>query len=77
MADHLAYCRFSFRDPKTRPLPLWLEQWVRPTLPDAIRIELAPMAPDAGRLQPVSLTVPIRITRLPLTNYLEELPLDR
>jgi len=73
MADHLAYCRFSFRDPRARPLPLWVEQWVRPVLPDAIRIDLAPIAPDAGRLQPVTLTIPIRITRLPLTNYLEEL----
>lgn len=77
MADHLAYCRFSFRDPTTRPQPMWLEQWVKPTLPDAIRIELAPIAPDAGRLQPVTLTVPVHITRLPLANYLEELPLNR
>jgi len=73
MADHLAYCRFSFRDPKTRPLPLWLAQWVKPTLPDAIRIELAPIAPDAGRLQPVALTIPIRVNRVPLANYLEEM----
>jgi hypothetical protein len=77
MADHLAYCRFSFRDPSVRPQPLWVPQWVKPKLPDAIRIDLAPIAPDAGRLQPVTLTIPVRITRLPLANYLEELPLSR
>jgi general secretion pathway protein J len=74
MSDRLAYCRFSFHDGRVRPQPLWLDHWIKSTLPDAIRVDMAPLAPDAGRLQPVTLTIPVRITRLPLVNYLEELP---
>jgi prepilin-type N-terminal cleavage/methylation domain-containing protein len=67
VADKLAYCRFSFRDPRTlgQP-PVWVPRWVKTVLPSAIRIEMAPLAPDLGRLQPVTLTIPIHVTRLPL-----------
>ena len=40
---------------------------------DAIRVDMAPLAPDPARLQPVTLTIPIRLTRLPLENYQEQL----
>jgi type II secretory pathway component PulJ len=73
LSDKLAYCRFSFRNALARPQPVWVDHWILPTLPDAVRIDLAPIAPDAGRLQPVTLTVPIRVTRLPLANYQDEL----
>lgn len=67
LADKLAYCRFSFRDPRTPPAPpIWVQRWVKQVLPDAIRIEMAPLAPDLGRLQPVTLTIPVHVTRLPL-----------
>jgi general secretion pathway protein J len=67
LIDKLAYCRFSFRDPRTLgQTPVWLQRWVKPVLPDAIRIEMAPLAPDLGRLQPVTLTIPVHVTRLPL-----------
>jgi hypothetical protein len=67
LADKLAYCRFSFRDPRQPgQTPVWVPRWVKPVLPNAIRIELAPLAPDLGRLQPVTLTIPIHVTRLPL-----------
>ncbi|MGB6944018.1 MAG: prepilin-type N-terminal cleavage/methylation domain-containing protein, partial [Bryobacteraceae bacterium] len=67
LADKLAYCRFTFRDPETPPHPpVWVERWVKPVLPSAIRIEMAPLAPDQGRLQPVTLTIPVHVTRLPL-----------
>jgi len=72
LSDRLAYCHFSFRQSRARQ-PVWLEHWVTPLYPDAIRIEMAPLAPDPGRLQPVTLTIPIRLTRLPLVNYQEEL----
>ena len=67
LADKLAYCRFSFRDsaPLTGP-PIWVPRWVKNVLPNAIRIEMAPLAPDLGRLQPVTLTIPVHVTRLPL-----------
>jgi type II secretory pathway pseudopilin PulG len=74
LSDHLAYCHFTYRDSRTRKEPFWLEHWINPQwLPDAVRIDLAPLEPEAGHLQPVTLTVPIRITRLPLANYQEEL----
>jgi len=67
LADKLAYCRFSFRDIRTPPLPpVWVQRWVKPLLPNAIRIEMAPLAPDLGRLEPVTLTIPIHVTRVPL-----------
>jgi hypothetical protein len=73
LSDRLAYCHFSFRDSRTRRQPIWVDHWVKEFYPDAIRVELAPLAPDAGKLQPVALTIPIRITRLPFVNYQEEL----
>jgi prepilin-type N-terminal cleavage/methylation domain-containing protein len=67
LADKLAYCRFSFRDLGTPPAPpIWVQRWVKPILPNAIRIEMAPLGPDQGRLVPVTLTIPVHVTRLPL-----------
>ncbi len=67
LADKLAYCRFTFRDPRAPgQTPVWVPRWVKPVLPSAIRIEMAPLTPDLGRLQPVTLTIPVHVTRLPL-----------
>jgi len=67
LSDKLAYCRFSFRDPREPgQTPIWVQRWIKPVLPTAIRIEMAPLAPDLGRLQPVTLTIPVHVTRLPL-----------
>ena len=70
VADKLAVCRFSFRDPlpPERP-PRWVLRWTKPYLPDAIRIEMAPLEPDSASLQPLPLTIPLRVTRLPLGQY--------
>ena len=73
LSDRLAYCRFSYRQTRPKPPPIWVEHWVTPLFPDAIRIEMAPLTPDPARVQPVTLTIPIRLTRLPLANYQEEL----
>jgi prepilin-type N-terminal cleavage/methylation domain-containing protein len=57
LIDKLAYCRFSFLDPLTLgQIPIWVQRWVK----------MAPLAPDLGRLQPVTLTIPVHVTRLPL-----------
>ena len=70
LADKLAYCRFSYRDLLPPPeLERWLLHWVKPVLPSAVRVEMAPLVPDSSRLVPVSLTIPIRVTRLPLEPY--------
>lgn len=71
LADKLMYCRFSFREkvPGT-PDVRWVAKWTQPQfLPEAIRIEMAPLAPDPGQLQPVSLTLPVHVTRHPLEPY--------
>jgi prepilin-type N-terminal cleavage/methylation domain-containing protein len=70
LADKLAACRFSFRDPLPieRP-PQWVVRWTKRYLPDAIRVEMDPLAPDPSRLQPLTLTMPIHVTRLPLEPY--------
>lgn len=70
LADKLAFCTFSFRDTAPPPdLFKWIVRWVKPVLPSAIRIDMAPLHPDAGQLVPVTLTVPVRVNRRPLENY--------
>ncbi|HLK20736.1 MAG TPA: prepilin-type N-terminal cleavage/methylation domain-containing protein [Bryobacteraceae bacterium] len=71
LADKLAYCRFSFRELRPPPesarwVPIWTQQRL---LPNAIRIEMAPLKPNAAKLEPVTLTMPIHVTRLPLEDY--------
>jgi len=71
LADKLAYCRFSFRELRLPPapprwIPLWTEQRY---LPNAIRVEMAPLNPNPGALEPVTLTLPVHVTRLPLEDY--------
>jgi prepilin-type N-terminal cleavage/methylation domain-containing protein len=71
LADKLAYCRFSFRE--LLPMPQdarWVAAWTKQQfLPNAIRIEMAPIAPNAARLEPVTLTMPVHVTRLPMEEY--------
>jgi Prokaryotic N-terminal methylation motif len=75
LADKLAYCRFSFRDPRMKDqTPVWVTRWVKDVLPNAIRIEMAPLIPDRGRLQPVTLTIPVHVTRLPMEPYFNAWP---
>jgi prepilin-type N-terminal cleavage/methylation domain-containing protein len=70
LADKLAYCRFSFRELLPPPqVDRWVLRWVKPILPSAVRVEMAPLIPDSSRLEPVTLTIPVRVTRLPLVPY--------
>jgi len=69
LADKLAYCRFSYREYTPPKDPRWLLRWTRPVLPTAIRVEMAPLVPDASRLQPITLTLPVRVNRFPLERY--------
>jgi hypothetical protein len=71
LADKLSFCRLSYRQVEpSSPEAKWLNHWVEPSLlPDTIRIEMAPLAPDAGRLQPITLTIPGHVTRQPLLQY--------
>ena len=66
LADRLASCRFFYRE--MQPFPLgerWVERWILPRWPSAVRIEMAPLATEAVRIPPMSMTAPIRITAEP------------
>src|SRR5207249_1944421 len=57
LADKLAYCRFTYRflaqqaNPLAGPAAMWVPHWSKPYLPNAIRIEMAPLEPDSARVQ--------------------------
>lgn len=71
LADKLSYCRFDFRElvPGTHDMA-WVPKWTQPQLlPDAIRINMAPLEASAGSLEPVTLTLPVHVTRHPLEPY--------
>lgn len=70
LADRLAFCRFAFRE--TLPPPQrerWVTRWIAPVWPSAVRVEMAPLERDASRIQPATITAPIRVNRDPRTNY--------
>ena len=70
LADQLAFCRFSYLDdmPDGRPR-MWAPLFAGANWPKAVRVEMAPLVPDPARLQPISLTAPIRIHRGPEITY--------
>ncbi|HZT40062.1 MAG TPA: prepilin-type N-terminal cleavage/methylation domain-containing protein [Bryobacteraceae bacterium] len=71
LADRLAYCRFIYRQAPRPPVPeQWRQTWGDGEyLPSAIRVEMAPLEPDPSRLQVMSVTAPVRITRWLMGSY--------
>ena len=71
LADKLAFCRFTYLDqPEDLNLALaWFPRFAGPTWPRAVRIEMAPLNPDAGGLQPISVVAPIHVFRHPEIPY--------
>jgi len=70
LGDRLASCRFSYR--QTLPAPAgerWVERWIFPAWPDAIRVDMAPLEPERARIQPLSLIAPIRVSAEPGAGY--------
>jgi prepilin-type N-terminal cleavage/methylation domain-containing protein len=65
LADRLEYCRFVYHEmiPESPAAANWIPLWNRPNLPSAVRIEMAPLIIEAGRLPVLGVTVPIHITR--------------
>jgi prepilin-type N-terminal cleavage/methylation domain-containing protein len=65
-ASHLAYCRFSYfqMNPDTQFRGgSWIGEWAAPTMPSAVRIEMAPAVPDPNRLPIVAITAPLYVNR--------------
>jgi len=73
LADHLAFCRFVYREALPPPaLERWWPSWTRPLLPSAVRIEMAPLRVDPGSVPLMTVTVPIHVNRDPMGNYVGE-----
>ncbi len=76
LADRLAYCRFSWLEPRLiPPYQVWRPDWVQPQLlPLAVRIEMAPLDSDRpADLHISTVTVPFNVNRIPGTLYADQL----
>jgi len=74
LAEHLAYCRFSYHEPYDQNRFIetpWLPLWDKPLLPAGVRIEMRPFVPDAGGLSVLGVTVPIQVNRDPRLRYVD------
>ncbi len=70
LADRLSYCRFFYLEQAPEPeAGRWTPRWVRPKLPQAIRIEMAPLEEDPSKIQPMTVTLPLHVNRDVLANY--------
>jgi len=71
LADRLEFCRFSYLAPGPQPglPPAWTLVWSAVGWPLGVRIEMAPLDPDATRLQPVTVTAPVRLLRSSVIQY--------
>ena len=74
LADKLAFCRFSYQWQKDDMLtyPEWAPIFLGRTWPVAVRIQMAPMEPDYSKLQPITVTAPLRIHRIPEIPYVDQ-----
>jgi hypothetical protein len=70
LADKLSFCRFSYLEQMPEPvLGRWTPRWVRPKLPQAIRVEMAPIEEDSTKIQPLTVTLPLHVNRDVLADY--------
>jgi general secretion pathway protein J len=71
LADRLAFCRFSYLEPLLRaPFQLWRPDWIQTQrLPQAIRIEMAPMDASPQGLHVTTVTAQINVTSTPGISY--------
>jgi type II secretory pathway component PulJ len=64
LADNLEFCRFRFFSQPQPNIPsAWAPEWLASEWPRAVRIEMGPLKPDPAQLQPISVTVPLRVLR--------------
>lgn len=69
LADRLAYCRFLYREFQPPDQQRWLPAWPGITWPTGVRIEMAPLEAQPSRPPLVSITAPVRVTRMPFQQY--------
>jgi hypothetical protein len=64
LADKLAYCRFSYLEPRFEPpFQLWRPDWVRSDLPLGIRIEMEPLDNGPAELHMSTITLSLPVNR--------------
>lgn len=71
LADKLGACRFLYLQQPENPTdpPVWTPMFTGKSWPLAVRIQMAPQEPDLSRLQPITVTAPLRIRRSPVIPY--------
>jgi hypothetical protein len=70
LADKLAFCRFSYLEPRIQPpFRLWRFDWVLPTLPLGIRIEMEPLESAPGQLHMSTVTASLPVNRSMQISY--------
>jgi prepilin-type N-terminal cleavage/methylation domain-containing protein len=74
LADHLAYCRFSYLAPTNEdPFEAWMPEWItRNRLPLGVRIEMAPLDESATGLHPSTVVAAIHVDRTPGATYADQ-----
>jgi prepilin-type N-terminal cleavage/methylation domain-containing protein len=73
LADALAQCRFSYLGASAKPdePDIWTATWNRKGWPKAVRVEMVPLGAEPARLQPITVTAPVRIFRNPELPYVD------
>jgi hypothetical protein len=73
LADKLAFCHFTYLDqpPDQNLPPAWFPRFAGAAWPQGVRIDMAPLDPDASRLQPISMVAPIHVYRIPEIAYVD------
>jgi hypothetical protein len=73
VADKLAYCRFNYLWQLPKPEPSHPTAWSQMPLnegwPLAVRVEMAPLEPDPGTLQPLTVTAALHLHLSPKVPY--------
>jgi prepilin-type N-terminal cleavage/methylation domain-containing protein len=70
LGDKLRSCRFWYLEPAKPPLePHWVQNWILPRWPAAIRVEMEPLIDNPARLRPLTITGIIPENRVPEFQY--------
>jgi hypothetical protein len=70
LADKLSYCRFSYLEPRPDPpFRAWRPDWILPTLPLGVRIEMAPLETHPSEIQMSTVTATFHVNRTQSYGY--------
>lgn len=73
LADRLSYCHFLYHEKAPPPdLSVWRRQWIHPTWPTAVRIEMASLDGTPRQLHMLSITAPIHVVHEPSRVYVDD-----